>query len=352
MPRQLRSFPKLLLLALVAWLPACSDDAPMGPDVSAREIGVVVTSTDIALTLFDVDDPTSSETVGLGADGSPVSLAVRGEYAAVPLGVVPAVAIVDLETAELESTVGLPEGSGATGAAFVNDSIVLVANPNLNTVTPVNVLAGSAGDEISVGRYPQAVVVENGRAYVLNGELDENFAPDGPSTITVLDAETFSVLDTIELSGQNAASGAIGPDGRLHVIQSGSFGASNGALSVVDLSSATEVAFEEGFGDFPGSIAVDGAGTVYVGAFGMGTVVWNGTTESFDRGSDDAVAPNGVPSTSGLGIDSEGRVYALEPDCENPASAHRLGDDFQVETSIAVGICPFAIDFTEVEEEL
>jgi len=308
----------------------------------------VVTSTDVALTVFDVDDPTTSETVGLGADGSPISLAVRGRFAAVPLGIVPAVAIVDVRDAALLRTVGLPDGSGATGAAFVNDSIVLVANPSLGSVTPVNVLAGTAGSEIEVGRYPQAVVVDGGRAYVLNAEL-ENFAPDGPSTITVLDASSLAVLDTIELSGENAAQAAFGPDGLMYVINSGSWGASNGSLSVVDPAAGAEVDFVEGFGDFPGSIAVGEDGLVYVGAFGVGMLVWSSSTESFTRGLGDAVTPGGVASTSGIGVDSDGRVYALTPDCQNPSVAHRLDASHDSELAIPVGICPFGIAFTEVE---
>lgn len=340
----LRAF---LSAALLVSLPACDDD-PVGPEISPREVGVVVTSTDIALTVFDVDDPTISETVGLGADGSPVSLAVRGRFAAVPMGIVPAVAIVDLRDAALLRTVGLPDGSGATGAAFVNDSIVLVANPGLNSVTPVNVFTGTAGAEVEVGRYPQAVVVEEGRAYVLNAEL-ENFAAAGPSTITVLDASSLAVLDTIELSGENAAQAAFGPDGRLYVIHSGSWGASNGALSVVDPVTATEVDFVEGFGNFPGSIAVGGDGLVYVGAFGIGMLVWDTSAGSFTRGLNDAVIPGGVASTSGVSMDSEGRIYALTPDCQSPSVAHRLDASHDSELAIPVGICPIAVAFTEVD---
>lgn len=343
---------KLLALIVVAisvvLLPACSDD-PIAPDISAREIGVVVTSTDFALTVFDVEDPDVSEPVGLGGDGSPVGVALRGRYAAVPMGVVPAVAVVDLRERTLVRTIGLPEGSGATGVAFLNDSIALVANPNLGSVTPVNVHAGTAGAEVEVGRYPQGVVVDGGRAYVLNAEL-ESFQPDGPSTITVLDAASLAVLDTIELSGQNAAAGALGPDGRLYVIQSGSFGAEDGALSIVDLSAGAEVDFVEGFGGFPGSIAVDDAGLVYVGAFGVGMLVWDSGTSTFVRGLDDPVTPGGVASTSGIGFDAAGRIYALEPDCQNPAVAHRLASTLESELEIPVGICPTAIAFTEIED--
>jgi hypothetical protein len=337
----------IVAISLVA-LPACSDD-PIAPDVSTREVGVVVTSTDLALTVFDVEDADVSETVGLGADGSPVTLALRGRYAAVPMGIVPAVAVVDLGDPSLVRTVGLPDGSGATGVAFLNDSIALVANPNLGSVTPVNVRAGTAGDEIEVGRYPQGVVVHDGRAYVLNAEL-ESFQPDGPSTITVLDAASLDVVDTIELSGENAAAGALGPDGRLYVIQSGSFGADDGALSIVDLGTATEVDFVEGFGGFPGSIAVDGAGLVYVGAFGVGMLVWDSETGTFVRGLDDPVTPGGVASTSGIAFDDAGRVYTLDPDCQDPAVAHRLTSTYESEREIPVGICPLAISFTEIED--
>lgn len=339
----------LLGAALLVWLPACGDEGPTGPDLTPREVGVVVTSTDVALTVFDVDDPTRSETIGLGADGSPVSLALRGRFAAVPLGVVPAVAIVDVREGVFLRTVGLPEGSGATGAAFVNDSIVLVANPSLGSVTPVNVLAGTAGDEIEVGSYPQAIVVEGNRVYVLNAEL-EDFVPARSSTITVIDASSLAVLETIELSGENAGQASVGPDGRLYVIHAGTWGAANGALSVVDLGTATEVDFVEGFGDFPGSVLVGNDGLVHVGVFGVGMLVWNSSTGSFTRGLDDPVTPGGVASTSGIGIDSDGRIYALTPDCQDPAVAHRLNASFSSVAEIPVGICPFAIAFTEVEE--
>lgn len=347
----MRSSKKLLALFLTATslvgLTACGDDDPIGPNVFAREIGVVVTSTDVTLTFFDVEDPSQSEAVGLGADGSPVTVALRGRYAAVPMGTAPAVAVVDLRDGVLARTVGLPEGSGASGVAFINDSIALVANSNLNTVTPVNVWAGTAGEQVEVGRFPQGIIVHDGKAYVINGEL-ESFSPDGASTLTVIDVSTLDVLDTIELSGQNASAGVAGPDGLLYVIQSGWYGVDDGVLSVVDPGSGTEVGAHEGFGS-PGSIAIDDDGTVYVGAFGVGVLVWESGSETFVHGPENPVTPGGVASTSGIGIDSDGRIYTLTPDCQDPAVAHRLDNNLESEEEIPVGICPFAIGFTEVE---
>jgi len=344
----------LLLAAL--FMAACSGNGTESQLPETVEVGVVLSSTDLSLTIFEVETPGQTRTVGLGPDGSPVTMAVRGNLAAVPLGVVPAVAVVDLKEGLLVRTVGLPLGSGATGAAFLNDSIVLVGNPNLNSVTPVNVITGTTGSDIAVGRFPQAVMVEGGRAFVLNAEL-EFFAPDGPSTVSVIDIASFQVTSSVTLSGENAAVGGVGADGRLYILASGSFGSANGSLSVVDLAGLTEVANHPGFGEFPGSLALGPSvsgfvGTfVFVGAFSYGVVVWDTSLDVFTRGPADALAPGGIPSTSGVGFDAAGRLYTLTPDCQNPSTANRHDSVFEVDLTIPVGICPIAIAFTSLETE-
>jgi len=341
--------PVRLLAAALVLLVACSSDTTEPLPAETAEVGVVLASTDVSVTIFDVEDPEQARTVGLGADGSPVTMAVRGALAAIPLGFVPALAVVDLKEAMLLRTVALTPGSGATGVAFVNDSIVLVANPSLNSVTPINVLRGSAGDDIPVGRFPQAIVAADGRAYVLNAELDA-FVPDGPATISVVDGASLTVTSTIILSGENAAAGVVGLDGLLYVLHSGSFGAGNGSLSVVDPATLTEIEHHEGFGDFPGALAAGPSGDLFVGAFSYGVVVWSPSTDTFVRNPGDAIMPGGVPSASGLGFDEAGRLYTLTPDCEDPSTANRLDATYAVELTIAVGICPFAISFGQVGE--
>ncbi|MEE9208382.1 MAG: hypothetical protein V3U67_08435 [Gemmatimonadota bacterium] len=343
----------LASLAAIAALgvAACGNDAgPMAPVplLQAVELGVVLGSTDLSLTIFEVDDPTASTQVGLGPDGSPVTLAVRGDLAAVPLGLVPAVAIVDVDNGVLLRTVALPTGSGATGAAFVNDSIVLVANPSLNTVTPVNVLRGTTEPDIQVGRFPQAIVASGDRMYVLNSEL-ENFVPAGPTTVSVLDAESLQVTATITLTGENAAAGAVGPDGRLYVLNSGSFGAADGSLSAINLVTEVETEHHPAFGDFPSALAFGPGGDLHLTSFAFGLAIWSIDVDAFVRDPADAIAPDGVPSASGLGFDSAGRLYTLAPDCVNPSVANRLASDFSVDLAVAVGSCPIGIAFTVVQ---
>ncbi len=347
--RRARSY-RLGSLLGALFLAACFGDGtePLPPETA--EVGVVLGSVDLSLTIFEVENPTQTRPVGLAPTGSPVTLAVRGELAAVPLGFVPAVAVVDLREAELLRTVGLPTGSGATGVAFLNDSIVLVANSDLNSVTPVNVLAGTRGSDIAVGRYPQAIVVEGGRAFVLNAEL-EGFVPDGPATVSVIDIESLAVTSTVQLSGENAATGGVGPDGRLYIVHSGSFGAANGSFSVVNLTSLTEAEHHTGFGDFPGSLALGPSARAFIGAFSYGVVVWDTSLDAFILGPAEALAPGGIPSTSGVGFDEAGRLYTLTPGfCDGPGTANRHGGMFEVDAIISVGICPFAIAFTTIEE--
>ena len=339
----------LLLLLLV--LSACDDGVSPGTP-EGRVLGVVLNSVDISLTTFDAEDPGGSSpgTVGLAADGSPASMAVRGRWAAVPLGTVPAVAIVDLATLTLVRTVALPAGSGATGVAFINDSIVVVANPARNSVSPVNVRSGEAGPEVSVGGYPQAIVVSGDRVFAVNAELGPDFLPAGPGTLTALDRETLAPEGTVTLSGVNPGSVAVGVGGRLHVVLSGSFGAGNGSLSVVDPGSLQEVAHHESFGEFPFAAAIGPSGRLHVASFGYGLAIWDPATETFVRTPDDAVTPEGIPSTSGLAFDPEGRLYTLRPECGEPGAAVRLSGTYDVELTVPVGTCPLTIAFTTVED--
>jgi hypothetical protein len=121
-------------------------------------------------------------------------------------------------------------------------------------------------------------------------------------------------------------------------------------LSVIDPGTRTEVAHHTGFGNLPGSLAVDANGTVYVGSFGAGVLVWDAASESFDRGLDNPVAPNGVASVSGLGLYDDATLFTLEPDCQNPARAFQLDDAYAVQDEVAAGVCPAGIGFGVVPD--
>lgn len=336
-----------LALLLLTVTSGCDDDGTRPPSSVDRDLGVVLNSVDLSLTVFDADAPTTPVTVGLAPAGTPVGLAVRGDRAAVPLGVVPAVAVVDLVLGEVSATFPLPEGSGATGAAFVDDTLLVVTNPGRNSVSPVNLRTGVVGPEIPVGGYPHGVVAGGGRVVVVNAELGPDFAPAGPGTLTLLDARTLAPAGEVILSGENPGDAAFGPDGRLYVVSSGRFGGEHGSLSVVDVERGVEVAHHGGFGGFPFAVEVGPDALVYVGSFNYGIAVWDPASETFVRPPSDAVAPGGVPSTSGLAFGPGGRLHTLLPDCQGPGRVLRLDAAFAVEAEISVGTCPTALAFTQ-----
>jgi len=356
LPPSLRALAAAVFVPLlVSLVPACDEGtevlgpAPRTDDV--RRIGVVLNSVDISLTLFTVfpdDSEGATSTVGLAPAGSPVGFSVQGRLAAVPLGTVPAVAIVDLLEEEVSETIALPEGSGATGSAFANDSILVVANPNLNSVSPVNYRRGTVGEEIPVGTFPQEVVSLADRLYVLNAELGPDFLTAGPGTITVLRRSDLSVAGTIELSGRNPVGGAPGPDGRLYVVNSGDFGEGNGSLSVVDPVAVDEAAHHGGFGEFPGTPAFGFFGLLHVPSFAYGLAIWEAASGTFSRSPTDPLTPGGVASVSGVAFDRSGRLYTLLPRCSEPGAALRLDENREVEREFPVGTCPIRIAFTDL----
>jgi hypothetical protein len=339
-----------LTLAALTFTAACDAD-PVEPRIVER-LAITVNSTVNSLSLVPQDgDAAVVRTVGLGAQGSPVGVSARGDRAIVPLGIYPFAAVVDLRSGTLVHTVALPDGSGATGSAFLNDSIALVANPGRNSVSPVNVARGTAGPEIAVGVYPHAIVSDGARIYVINANL-VSWAPAGPGSVTVLDA-SLALVGTIQLSGINPAGAEIRA-GRLYVLHSGEWGADNGSLSVVDLQAGAEIHHHTGFGDYPSSLAIASSGRIHVGLYGIGIVVWNPTTAAFERGLGDALQPGGSGTVSGIGFDGAGRLHTVDPGscmAPGPGAMHRLAADGRVERSVPTGTCSFGIAFAEITEE-
>jgi hypothetical protein len=338
----------LLLLPALVLPAACDDPAGVEPDPGYLE--VVLNSVENSLTIFPVEGPApaSTRTVGLGPQGSPVGLATRGSLAVVPMGVYPFAAVVDLANGTVLRSVPLPANSGATGAVFLTGSVAVVANPNRNTVSPLNVLTGAVGPEVAVGTYPHAVTTDGSRVYVVNANL-VNFSPAGPGSVTVLTGQ-FQVVGTAPLTGLNPAA-AVVRGNRLYVLNSGRFGQGDGSLSVVDLATLREERLVTGFGEFPGSLAVGPDGNLYVGVYGTGVLVWDPDTRAFVRGLNNPLVPGGSPPVSAVAFDANGKLHTTNPgDCRTAGAAHRLTPSGTLERTVTTGICPFAIAFGAVLE--
>jgi hypothetical protein len=334
------------MLGMAAGLGACSDISSL-PNIPVQRMVVVVNSESVSLTLVPLGS-TDIRTLGLGAEGTPTTLAVRGHRAVVPMGDINTALVVDLRIPRVEFTVPLPAGSGATGVAFLNDTIALVANPNLNSVSPVNVLRGTAGAPIAVGVYPQAIAVTGGRAYVVNANLSTTtWQPIGPGSVTVVDPG-LTVSGTVQLTGINPGSAAV-RNRELFVLNSGTWGGGNSSLSVVDLPTLQEIRTVPQMGNFPGSVATLAGQPVFVAAYSTGLLVYEPDTRTVVRSASNPLTPGDLLPLSAVQMDDLGLLYTLHPgDCTQPGRLQQVTASGGVIGQAEVGVCPFALAITQL----
>jgi hypothetical protein len=295
----LRQLPRrFAALALLVAAMACADDATapaapgfLGGTADNHQIGVVVHSTGKSVTLFQLGNPAIQQQIPLGSSSAvtPTGFSVKGRRAAVPLGNAASVALIDLEGAAIERYFTFASGN-ATGSVFVNDTTILAANTNLDLVGRMTV--GQTGDAITatvaVAPKPTAMAFAGGRALVVSGNLDQNFAPIGNGIVTAIDPKTMQVLGTAEMGGTNSSSAAVGPDGLLYVVNTGDYVA-EGSLTIVDPATMQVVTTVGSMGVGPGAISIDANGLAYISGFASGTLVWNTKTRAFVRGTDNPV---------------------------------------------------------------
>ncbi len=342
-----------LLAVVTGLLLGCADTNAPPPE--PLELFLAVNRQGNSLTIVPVDEPETPTSVPFGAPGAtPTTVAAREGIAVVPLGEVAELAVVDLINRSLLQRIPLAEGSGATGAVMVSDSVAYVANPRLNSITRINVFTGETG-EVPVGVFPQGFAVARGRLFVLNGNLDETGEPAGPSWLTVINPGTnlpAAGIDSIPLTGPgNAAFATVGGDGLLYVINRGPSTSAEGRLSVVDPLERKEVASFAGLGLLPGELATDGRSRVFVSSFTEGLLEFNTDSNSVVLGEGAGIP---IPSNSGVAVDSEGRVYGVEAGgcvAGQPGIAHVLDDELEEIGRITLGRCSAGATVVQIGQE-
>jgi hypothetical protein len=329
------------IVLATAFLLGCADTNAPPPD--PIELLVAVNTQGGSLTIAPVDQSEGPVSVFLGNPrGAPTTVAARERYAVVPLGSVNAAVVVDLLGRKVVRRVRLPEGSGATGAIMVNETIGYVANPLLNSVTKFNALTGDTAT-VAVGVSPLGFALARGRLFVLNGNLDSAGEPVGASWITVINPASNTLssgIDSIPLTGPgNAAFATVGGDGLIYVVNRGRSAPAEGRLSVVDPLERREVASFAGLGLLPGELATDGRSRVFVSSVAEGLLEFNTDSNAVVRGEGEGVP---IPSNTGVAVDSEGRVYAIDAGAcapSEPGFAHVLDEELEEIRLIPLGRC-------------
>jgi hypothetical protein len=318
-----RPLQRSVLVLGMAFVAACSSDkSPAGPKVSSflqgangnPQIGVVVNSTGGALTLFQLGAPHGAqETVAFGASAlvTPVGFSLQGTTAVVPLGNTGSTAIVDLNALKVTRYM-LFAGGNATGQAFVDDSTVIVGNETLNYVGRFTTTQTSdtVGQTAAVAPAPSDIEAANGNAYVISANLDANSNPLGNGIVTKVNGKTLAVLDTGITGGTNSSAAAVGPDGRLYVVNTGDY-TTQSTVTVMDTATLAVLNTYPNFGIGAGAITIDANGLAYVSSFYSGTVIWNTTTQSFVGSGLCVMAGGSCVGAFSAATDAAGDVYQV-----------------------------------------
>ena len=336
-----RPAPLALLLALLL---GCADTNAPPPD--PIELFVAVNTQSNSVTVAPVDQSEAPVVIVLGNPrGTPTTIAARERFAMVPIGEVDEIAVLDLARKTLMHRIALPDGSGVAGAIMVNDSIGYVANARRNTISRVNVLS-RATVEVPAGASPQGFALVRGRLFVLNANLDPDGEPIGESWISILNPATNQPapgIDSIPLTGGgNASSAVVAGDGLVYVLSRGPSTPAGGRLSAIDPLERREVASFAGLGLLPGGLATDGRSRIFVSSLTEGLLEFNTDSNAVVRGEGEGLP---IPTNTGVAVDSEGRVYAIEAGpCApgEPGFAHVLDEELVEIRSIQLGRCPTA----------
>ncbi|MCG8603943.1 T9SS type A sorting domain-containing protein, partial [bacterium] len=196
----------------------------------------------------------------------------------------PGITVIDAKTDQIVSNVNLPEGSNPWDMQFVEGEQVLVTSVFANAAFLYDLTTRDSLTSIAVGVAPQAIIVVGTTAYVGNtGGFSNGFIP---STVSVIDIPTLTVIKTIDVP-LNPQALDLASDGTIHVVCTGNFNDVTGSLVIIDPNpSGTEfnptVVDTLDFGGFPGGLAIANNGLGYLVDFGNGT---NGFLYSYNTAS-------------------------------------------------------------------
>ena len=316
---------RLAVAAVLMLTVACSDDSPTDPGQDERDfihgteedpqIGLAVASLGRSLHLFQIGNPLEQRVLPLGASSSvtPVAIEVDGNRVLVPLGNAASVALIDPSVPTVDRYFLFASGN-TSGAAFVDANTALATNLVADQVgrLALNEPGSTIQQLVDVAPAPTDIVIAEGRAFVVSGNLDENFAPLGNGVVTVLDPQSLQVLGTIDTGDTNPQYGALAPNGNIYVVNTGDY-FSPATMAVIDPGTMERVGLVEGLSAGPGAITIDSEGLAYISGFFFGTLVYDTNTGAFVRGADDPVcAPvegGGCRGAAHAVADASGALY-------------------------------------------
>jgi YVTN family beta-propeller protein len=229
----------------------------------------VIGSSDGSVARIDLDSGVVTPALlSVGSSANRIEVEPGLAWAAVANSGSDDVTVIDLLSESVLHHVALPTGTNPWAVEVAPGGALFVSSLLRDVVYLVDPLANVVLDSVAVGKAPEGMTITDGRLYVANSGFDFDTFEYDPGTVSVVELSSLSVVQTIPVS-LNPQECLLAPDGTVHVIATGDFFATMGAIDVVDPATDTVVSTLPVTG-FPGGGCVSG-----------GRVLLNVTTPSF-----------------------------------------------------------------------
>lgn len=249
------------------------------------------------------------------------------------------ITIYDVSTWDSETPIVLGEGHNPMKMAFYNDNTAYVSCSVSNKVLKLNIADKTVDREMPAGTGCTGIAIANDKVYAAN----TGYVYDSPylqGTVNVYDAATGDSITVIDVE-TNPQDIALDADGNLHVVATGDYGNTTGAISVID-PLTDQVTDTYTIGSTPGHITIDKLNnTGYCGVWGMGAIAYD--TE------DGSVVNSSFAGHGGSGIMFfDNAVWISDWDADK---VYKYTTQNTVVDSFAVGDSPSALAFRNDPQE-
>lgn len=274
----------------------------------------------------------------------PNFIKIRGDRAYVINSGTNEVQIVDLASISTIASIDLGASSNPWAMDFINDSLAAVSLWLANQVAIINVNTRQIIQHVAAGTAPEGVKYFDGKIYVANSGY--NGSGYDPGTISVIDASSFVVLDTIAVS-INPQDLDVSSQGQLVVICTGDYGVIKSQLDIIDLGSST-LDYSIILNLIATGVRVNSLNQCYMGTSFDGVMVYNLNSESFERDENQT-----LPGGSAIVFDQQNNAYLAN---FNSDSVYAFSSSHQEVATFRVGDGPVSLDLydpttTSIREE-
>ncbi len=269
-----RLLPLLLLLFFASFIAACTDDDAVDPipvPDQARALYILNEGTfqrsNASLSMFLPDSNQVFNNTFSAAAGRPLgdvgnSLSVHDDKLWIVVNNSNRIEVMDLATRAAVKSIECPEGASPRQIVFAADGTGYVSNLYRNSVSVYDPVSSSFTAEIPVGSNPDGMAISAGRLYVANS----GFGAD--NTVSVIDLATNTVEKTLTVGDYPATILPLN-DAAVAVLCAGAYNDFNdpnddtpGKLYVIDTQTRSVVDSLE-LGGHPSRLARDDQGHLY-----------------------------------------------------------------------------------------